>query len=209
MRLLIALTLTLICAPRGARAEPRGHAGGEALDFLLLDGNSRAMAMGGAYTALAYDANALLYNPAGLARVTGYQATVMHNSYIQGLSQDYFAVATKQGLGLSVNHLKFGDIPRTTIATPDGNGTRYEISDLAISGGYGRTVFNSLSLGLGVKYIRESIDTIQAKGYALDIGALYSVAQLPGLTVGGSVLNIGPDVLYQKQTQKEQVSLTS
>lgn len=201
MKIILSLLLFLFIVPGAARANTR-YAGGEALDFLLLDGNSRAMAMGGAYTALAYDANALQYNPAGLALVRDYQATVMHNSYIQGLTHDYFAVATKQGLGLSVNHLKFGDIPRTTIATPDGNGTRYEISDLSISGGYGRTLFGSLSVGAGVKYIRESIDTVQAKGYALDAGALYAVPQVPGLTAGGSILNIGPDILYQKQTQK-------
>jgi len=41
--------------------------GAEPFDFIFLDAGARPAALGGAYTSLAMDANALLYNPAGLA----------------------------------------------------------------------------------------------------------------------------------------------
>ena len=76
------------------RALAAPAAGTEPFNFLALDADARAVALGGAYTALATDANALLYNPAGLGLVRQSQIAFMHNQYIAGLTQEYMGLAT-------------------------------------------------------------------------------------------------------------------
>lgn len=170
--------------------------GAEPLEFLRLDANARAVALGGAYTALASDSNALLYNPAGLGHVRRYEASFMHNQFYEGVTQEYISLATPRGWGLSFNYLSFGGVPKTTVANPDSLGTT-GLSDLAVSAGYGKRFGNLLSLGAELKMIRESIDGISAQGYAADFGALYDVPQVSGLSIGGALQNIGPPIKFQ------------
>ena len=83
-------------------------------------------------------------------------------------------------------------MPQTTISNPD-NGTGLGstgLTDMALSAGYGRAVTESLSLGAGVKYIREAIADATGQAAALDLGALYAVPQVKGLSVGAAVQNI-------------------
>lgn len=202
MRIIERILLAVLLLGGGGPALAGNTSAGEGLDFLLLDAGARPLSMGGAYTALASDSNALLYNPAGLGRVNFHEATFMHNQFVQGLTHDYLSLATKQGWGVNLNYLHFSDIPRTTIAAPAGVGNRFDIGDFALGVGYGKMVSSNLSLGVGGKLVRESIDAIDAKGFALDLGALYGVEAVPGLTLGLSALNIGPSIRYQQVRQK-------
>ncbi len=192
-----ALILGLLCglSPPGAWA---AGAGREPFNFLFLDADARAAGLGGAYTALAKDANALLYNAAGLGRVGAHQAVFMGNRYAEGVSQEYLAYASHRGWGVNLNHLSFGAIPRTTVSNPDGAGS-FGIRDLAVGAGYGRLLSKvpGLSLGAGVKFLRETIDDASASGYAADLGALWEPPSIPGLGLGAAVQNMGPPVRFQ------------
>jgi hypothetical protein len=117
--------LLLVVAARPARAQ--SAAGATAFDFLNLDTHARAVALGGAYTALASDANALRYNPAGLASLAAPEATFTHNQFVQGVYQDHLAYAAKSGWGVDVQYLSMGAIPRTTFSQPDGAGSSFGV----------------------------------------------------------------------------------
>ncbi|PCI39108.1 MAG: hypothetical protein COB53_03785 [Elusimicrobia bacterium] len=175
-------------------------------NFLFLDAGARPVGLGGAYSALARDANALLYNPAALGKIELSEAVFMENRYIQGISQEYLGFASQQGWGVSINHLSFGDIPRTTILDPDGTGS-FGIRDLALGLGFGRLIRRNLSLGIGVKVIRESIDDVSATGYAADIGVLHTVSKVPGLSLAGVIQNIGPAVRFQAANENLPLNL--
>ncbi|TBR20456.1 PorV/PorQ family protein [bacterium] len=191
-----ALALALVCALSPPRAWA-GGAGHEPFNFLFLDADARAAGLGGAYTAIAKDANALLYNPAGLARVGAHEASFMENRYAEGVSQEYVGYASPRGWGLNLNHLSFGEIPRTTVSNPDGTGS-FGIRDLAVGAGYGRLLpaVPGLSLGAGVKLLRETVDDASASGFAADLGALWESPAVPGLAFGGAVQNMGPTVRF-------------
>lgn len=190
--LLIAVCVLGLAAP--ARAS---SGGADPLNFLFLDANARPAAMGGAYTAVTADANALLYNPAGLGLVKRHEATFMHNEYFQGMTQEYAAYASPYGVGANLNLFSFGSVPETTLALPGGTGNTNTLEDMALSAGYGRIVAERLSVGASFKYIQEAIAGIRAHGYALDAGALYSPPFLPELTLGGALQNMGPSVRFQ------------
>lgn len=198
--LLTAMALALLGSPRPARAA--GTAGAEPFNFLLLDANARAVGLGGAYTTLAADSNALLYNPAGLGRIRRHEVTVMHNQYVEGLTQEYMGLAVRQGFGLQLNYLRFGGLDRTTYSKPGGTLGKFDIQDMAFGAGYGHTFFESLSLGLGGKFIKEQNDNVTAQGYAFDAGMLLSHPELPGLTFGLAGINIGPDVRFLRDKEK-------
>ena len=203
MRTLKAAAATALALQLGGGpALAAGSAGVEPFNFLSLDANARAVAMGGAYTALATDANALLYNPAGLARVGRSEATFMHNSYVADVNQEYGAYASPRGWGASFNYLNAGGVANTTNSNPDGAGLGTTgLDDLALSGGYGRALGDSLSVGGEMKYVRESIAGIAGQGVAFDFGALYAVPRLTGLALGFSLQNLGPAVKYESGKQ--------
>ena len=197
------LILGLLLA--GAGRAFAGNGGGDPFDFLFIDAGARSVGMGGAYTALANDANALQYNPGGLGMEKSYEATFMHNVHIEGVSQDYVAVAAPfdaggmhHGVSVNFNYLKFADTTRTTYASPNGTGASFGINDLAVAAGYGLTVVENVSLGASLKYLRESIDNGSINGTVFDVGGLFTVPALPRLSLGLAVQNIGPDQKFQK-----------
>jgi hypothetical protein len=51
-------------------------------------------------------------------------------------------------------------------------------------------------VGAAGKVVRQTLDGVSAHGFGADVGALYDVAALEGLTVGGSVQNLGPSVKF-------------
>ena len=190
----------------GSLPAAAASAGAEPFNFLFLDANARATALGGAYTALAKDANALHYNPAGLGRINNYEFTFMHNRHFEGISRQYMALATRQGWGANLNYLTFGDVPRTTVSNPSGAGLgSAQLSAMSFSLGYGRTIYELISVGVGLKYIRETIDHTSGVGKAVDLGLLYEVSNVPDLRFGLAVQNIGPTASFE--TAKENLPL--
>jgi hypothetical protein len=200
MKLQALLLAGLVTALPGA-ARAAASAGAESFNFLTLDSSARSSALGGAYTALAADSNALIYNPAGLAGVRRHELTAMHTQHVQSLTHESLALALRQGVGFHVNYVRFGEIPRTTYSKPDSTLGDYSISDLALAAGYGRR-FGILSLGLAAKYIREDHDTVSAQSYAFDSGLMLSPPSLPNLTLGAAVLNVGPDARFLASKEK-------
>jgi hypothetical protein len=188
-----------LAAGRPARAQ---SAGAEPFNFLSLDANARAVGMGGAYTALASDSNALLYNPAGLGLVRRHEVTFMHNQYVEDMTQEYMGLATRYGVGAQVNYLRWGSLTRTTYSQQDGTLGHFGIDDLAVSAGYGTTFWDVLSLGVAGKYIRESNDNVTASGWAGDLGGMFIWPDVPWLRLGLAVQNLGPDVTFYQRAEK-------
>jgi len=213
----VALVPALPPVPaQAARIYP--SAGSTSAAFLKIGVGARAVAMGGAYTAISGDPYGLFWNPAGLAAVEDKTLVFTHNEYFAGLSQEYMGYnmpgsgikflpgRVKNGvLGLSMNYFYTGkDLERRSgnyesdplnpISPVEG---KFRAYDLALSLGYGFNYSRDLKLGAALKFIRQSIDSESGSSAALDLGALYDFDLLGrGVTAGFAVQNLGPGIKF-------------
>lgn len=142
---------------------------------------ARAPGMGGAYVALADDASATYWNPAGLVQIKDRQICSMHSQL--DLERDYDFLNIVSSLpagdtwGISWARLGIDDI-----LCFDGSGnptgtTSYKEEAYFLS--YGKSLSPNLSLGGNIKYYRQTLYTASAKGIGLDLGLLYKFPNLP------------------------------
>lgn len=207
---------TIIAALLAATAGPcwSGTKGEAPVNFLLMDGGARPAAMGGAYVSLADDANALHYNPAGLAFLAGHEAAFMHAEHSLGSSQEYAALAIKgplgllgegSGAGLMINTVGFGSVQRTTLSNARGAGLdTFGARDWALAAGYARMLpWEWVSAGLAAKWIREELDDAGADSGAVDVGLMAELDKplsVP-VSVGAALQNMGPDLKRQSSSE--------
>lgn len=179
--------------------------------FLQLGGGTRPGALGGAYTAFAQGLDAVYYNPAGLASLTGKQVGFTHSRFYAGLSYENVAVGIPMQFGaisLSTVALLSGDIQRTTIDEPQGTGETFSANDFAFNISYARKMTDKFSAGVTLKFLLMNIAEVQASGYAFDIGATYNTG-IKNIRIGFVINNFGPDIRYKGeelefQTRKEE-----
>jgi len=206
----LAALLLLLSVSASAASSAEGTSGAS---FLKLGAGARAGAMADAFTAVADDAFAAYYNPAGLARLKGTQLGGAHSALFQGVSYQSLSVvvpfgrakgrerietdSNKHALGLSIYSLSVGDIERRTgdSTLPVGS---FNAADSAYAASYAYAPNDRLSLGVTGKYIHQTIDTYSANAMAADLGVLYRVnphTEKP-VTLGASIRNIGSRIGY-------------
>jgi hypothetical protein len=176
-----------------------GFSGTEGASFLDIPVGAGPAALGGAYTALASDAYAPVYNPAGLGSLPATEIAGQHMAYLGSIHYEFLSFVTPvtdaNGLGFSVQYLGSGDIPGTG---PTGESTG-DFSDYfaAYSLSYGHSLTDTFSLGLTGKYIHGKLDTVSANAYGADAGALLRVSNQ--LSLAAAVTNLGTDMKFISQ----------
>jgi len=188
-----------------------GTEGATPFDFLFLDSAARPAALGGAYAAVPGGPETLDYNPAGLGLAGSNAAAFNHRSHFQDASQQTaglmlkpgFTAKAPGGFAFTLNTVSFGDIARTTLSNPSGTGLGdFSIRDWALAAGYGQKIKDDLYLGIGLKYLRETIDNVSGDAAAIDIGVMLGLEQY-GLPVkaGAAIQNVGTKVKFQSDRE--------
>jgi len=189
-RFVLAAVCALILLGLSARSSPAA--------FVDIGLGARPVGLGRAFVALADDANAALYNPAGLAGLKGTQLTSMYARLYPGIADDklhagYLGVARPVSrigtIGLGITNL-WADL--------------YGENVFYFS--YGRPVNDRISLGANLKLLRwsaegytdaetgQSESGLSWSGLALDLGALYHLRTgllgADGMQLGLALFNI-------------------
>lgn len=196
IRLAAAAWLLLVPGSRLALAA----AGETGFASLKLGVGARPMGMGSAYVALADDATATYWNPAGLAGVRSTEVTAMHNEWIQDFRQEYAAVGAPLGKGTL--GFAFSGFYTSELEGRDdvGNLTQgFGFNDITMTAAYGRPIAAGLDAGLAVRYLREMIADIDATTFALDLGARYRLRDT-GLSLGAAIQNLGGEPTLDQES---------
>jgi len=195
---LVALSIFLVPALSQASSGTEGAA------FLDIPVGAGPAALGSAYTALATDAYAPTWNPAGLARLSGNEVAAQHLSYLESMNYEFLSFVhplkpadsgNQRGIGFSIQYLGSGDIDRTDIdssgqAVNGGNPIGTFSSHFASYNlSYGQTFNEKLAIGVTGKLINANIDDVGANAYAADLGTLYRANEQ--VQLGASLVNMG------------------
>ncbi len=155
-------------------------------EFLNIGVSARGLGLAGSQVAIADDATAGYWNPAGLVHLQDrYQISLMHAEYFAGIAQyDFAAFATPidSMSYMAVSLIRFGvdDIPDTRfLYDADGrlnydNIRFFNAADYAFTFSYARRSnwIKGLSLGANLKVIYRNVgDFANAWGFGLDAGA--------------------------------------
>ncbi len=198
-RAVLAWTLAALAGqiPGGALAQNVKKVGTSAASFLRIPVGVRGVAMGSAYVSVADDASAMFWNPGGLARLEKISLFADHSPWLPGLAFSYVGVAVPLSgagtVGLNVTALTSDDMEITTVEEPLGTGELFNASSVAVAVAFARNLTDRFSIGVNVKYIRESILNSTAAGFAFDIGTLYDTP-FPRVRLGVSISNFGSDL---------------
>ena len=176
MRKLLIFSLAL-AMPAGVYASGVGTT---AASFLKVSMSPRALAMAGAFGALADDSGAVFINPAGLAQSDKREVGLGFTNYLQGAKMgnlSYAGTISGNRFGFGASFLNVGDIERRGLNDNAGAVSAlgsFDSNDLAVTLAYAKKEFMPDSLpgldaGCAVKFINSSIDSKNASAVALFI----------------------------------------
>jgi len=197
----VVAVLVLLSLPLSADAaqvfEKVGTLGGQSLKIGV---GARAAGMGEAYVAIADDATAVYWNPAGIARLSGQSISINHTAWPANVLFDQaayvFSVKWIPGmLGVNVRALTMSrDIVRTTYL-PEGTGETFDAGEWAYGVTYARALTDKFSAGFSINYVQTGLADVKGTSTTFDFGTLYDVGIL-GAKIGMAIQNVGSDMTF-------------
>ncbi len=174
----LGLAILLVVFGMGASVFCREGSSGTSSLFLLGAG-TRAMGMGGSFVAVADDASAVFWNPAGLARLSYGQLGFSHVTLPEGSDYDFAGLAypTVKAGSFAVGFLRVGTdgiFSRDARALDLGPTSFSEIEFLL---GYGYPLLKFLKAGGTFKLYNQSLAGYSTNAVGADLGIMAEVYQ--------------------------------
>jgi hypothetical protein len=201
-RVLVAMLTLAALLPAMATVRAEDPDGGAAGDWLARYAGARSAGMGGAFVAVADDPSGALWNPAGVVRLDRGEVLLgtvrlFESTSVNGLS---FGLPNRSlpSFGLTLLSLQSDDFERTSdMNEPLGT---FNVEDIAFLANAAKA-YGPLSVGAGVRVVRQSVEDYSATGTGLDLGAIYAVT--PDLQLGASLLNLGGPQLTLREAEEK------
>ncbi len=179
--------------------------------WLLINPGARACGMGESGVAIADDANATYYNPAGLGFLGGREISAMHVNWLPNLASDlyYDFIAYRQhvkNVGTFGGNVAIMNLGEQTRTDESGNnlGT-FNSYMLSLSLSYGTRLSRTTSFGGNFKLIHQHLTdqgagaekgSGQSTNFAFDVGYMKKEFLLRNLTLGVALSNVGNKIAF-------------
>ncbi|MDP2471784.1 MAG: PorV/PorQ family protein [Candidatus Palauibacterales bacterium] len=155
--------------------------GGTSAEFLQFGSGARGMALGGSFSTIVDDVNALYYNPAGLTSMQGPEVALTLMPYFADTDYYWTGLAFPFsdgdfGMGFFLGHFGFGNQPIYTEADPDNvSGETYGVNETVAGLSFAHAFIDRFSAGLTLKFINDDLATgalggASASAAAIDFG---------------------------------------
>ena len=171
-------------------------------EFLLLGAGARGLSLGGGYAALATDISSLYYNPAGAAQIARPGVSISTYNYAVDTRYIWAGLALPMSggtrtVGLQIGNFGFSDQPVYTVENPDGDGTKYSVSQTFVGGTYAQNFSDRFSAGMTFKLISDALGKTSANAFAVDFGTNFH-AQAMGrpIRVSFVIQNLGSELKH-------------
>ena len=191
----------LLMAQRGDEEGGADKSGSVAFKFLNLHYDARGAALGG-LVAQAAGAEALYWNPAGLAKAGGLGFNAGMTQWLVETSYMNAGVVMPMAggvLGVGFVSVDYGDFMKAGWQEVSGsyvfkpNIETFTASDNALQVSYGRFLSDKFSIGGSAKMVSESIDDASLSGLAFDVGTQFNTGY-KNLQLGAVISNFGPTI---------------
>ncbi|MCK4421091.1 PorV/PorQ family protein [candidate division WOR-3 bacterium] len=170
--------------------------------FLNVGIGTRSMGMAEAFCAVGNNAEAIYWNPAGIALSTGTSVFTDRTNLWAGIGVNSVSVTQNLGFagvfGFFYSGLSSGKWEETTDDQPLGSGIYVEYRAYQSGISYARFLTDRFSFGLNLKMIKEDYpdhprNPHDVTGYAVDIGGYYKT-EFRDLTIGLCIQHFGADI---------------
>ena len=152
---LIQYTIIMALSISSVFEQAVSKTGTSAGQFLKIGVGSRAIGLGGAFTAIADDASSLYWNPSGIANNKTLSIFVDHYDWILDIEMDFIGFIIPLGsggnLGISTNYLHMGEMEVTSTKNPEGTGEKFSAASYLGQISYARNLTERFSLGSSIK----------------------------------------------------------
>lgn len=196
----------ILCLIFSYVAEGRGI-GTSASSALKIGVGGRSVGMGEAATASVNDVSSIFWNPAGLVLVNNSQFSAMHIEWFSDIRYEWIGfaqpIADRATIAADVSYLHMGAIPRTVESLTEGYEQDGTFSPVDIAGrlAFASKVFKNFLIGGSIQLlqskvgfndvIKERINDKIAQSIAIDLGCIYDISIVKGLSVAGCLQNFG------------------
>jgi len=218
----IVILLVFLITPVAAQVSITG------VPFLQIEPDPRAAGMGNAGVAMADNANAVFWNPAGLAFQRGSQVSITHSNWLPNFDVDLFYdyLVGKHhidGIGTIGGHITFLNLGEQVRTSEDNVelGT-FNSFELAAGISYGFQLSENFSMGFGGRFIRSKLADGAVGGQQVNPGTSVGF-DMSGLwksntftvlnrdaqiNVGLNISNLGPAIQFTDEEQKDPLPTT-
>lgn len=195
LRALCSLWLIVIFSYQLSAGESAGQAGA----FLRTGLGPRAKGMGDTYTAVAENAFAPYYNPAGLGFLKSKEIGASHGilSFDRTFNYLGFVSPLKPNAGFALGVLQSG-FKESDARTATGETTGEKIQDVQYTAflGFAIRIDDKFSIGFTPKLIYSKVFDVSASSVGLDFGAMYK--PIDRFTLGLAIKEIGQSLKYSR-----------
>lgn len=189
----LLIIITAVCS-LNINAQQVSKTGTTAAKFLSIGVGPRGNSMGAAFSAVANDASAMYWNPAGIAHLNENQGMFSYSKLFADIYLNYFGIVLNSGdlgnFGVNITSLNMGEMEVTTENYPEGTGEKFSAGSFALGVSYARFITEDFIVGVNIKYIREDIFNSSANGFGVDIGTIFTTP-LWGIKIASSITNFG------------------